>query len=77
MGMADVSERREEKFYELTKEEICRAIVSYIGKAKDGSVFFPYRIVGADPKIEIPERVNFRISLIPRGAYRADYPQIL
>lgn len=66
-----------EEIYELTREEIGKAIVRYIGLNKVASSFFPYQIVGCDPELDIPKEVQFRLKSIPKGSLIRDYLHIL
>jgi len=57
----------------LTKEEIARAIVFWIGIFKLGWNFFPYRITETDQELHIPESVLFKLEYIPKGSRTVEH----
>lgn len=58
------------KCYFLTKQEIADAIVNYIGVFKEGSGFFPYRIINTNKPLHLPEKITFMLEYMPKGSKR-------
>jgi len=63
------------KWYTLSKQDIEKAIVRYIGIFAENTDFFPYRISEIyaeqtwDEELHIPNTVRFRLEMIPREKF--------